>query len=125
MRNKEIYNHHIELVRQVHDRTADKTLRWEETAFKDVFEASLGAVAVQIGEYRDDPLQGQYYRLDLLNGDGQIADQFFPYTLNQNGHAGVGDLFRQIFIGAGKIARGSEVALAAALEKLAELKRRA
>ncbi len=121
---------HIELVKALHDRTAERVLAWSSVGERQ------SAVEVLVGDYfvQIDVRHSDYnnpdpdYVVSLVNADREVLDEFTDVDIARevqergsddfNPYATLAETYRR----ASRIARGADAALAAVLEALRQIK---
>ncbi|RJP35551.1 MAG: hypothetical protein C4527_00430 [Candidatus Omnitrophota bacterium] len=104
-----------QLINQLHEKTVNNKINWEETAEENIFLVSFSDYSVEIADYSDE--SHDLYKLRIYNKEGKIVDKIS----SDNCSYLTANELKEVYENARRKAMGADEALGELLESLNEI----
>jgi len=121
------YKKLAKLTSNLQRRTLSGKIDWQETAWRDMFQASLANYSVRVSLVESQSAEGQDVKISIVNEEGVEVESFRDVDLKQQWFSEVGtaghpyEVMLNIYQTARRAALGSEKAVSDILEELDKL----
>ena len=112
-----------EVINQLHRRTMDDDLPWEETEDEAVYQTAFPNYSIRVSERppKESQAEGMDYWVSIYNAYGKLVDEVSDPDMREdyeNDDINPFDLMRELYDNARRTAMGVQVALSEILERL-------